>query len=104
MFFRHGDYPHSDIVFRHNIGESVNVKNRLAAYNLPDFAGISIKSGNDIYIGNLKKGESHTYTIGFTVYESQLDKACLTISNEPDNADQDKYGNDYDLTYYTRVR
>lgn len=63
-----------------------------------------IKSGNDIYIGNLKKGESHTYTIGFTVYESQLDKACLTISNEPDNADQDKYGNDYDLTYYTRVR
>lgn len=63
-----------------------------------------IKSGNDIYIGNLKKGESHTYTIGFTVYESQLNKACLTISNEPDNADLDKYGNDYGLTYFTRVQ
>jgi hypothetical protein len=63
-----------------------------------------IKSSSDIYIGNLKKGESHTYTIGFTVYESQLNKACLTISNEPDNADFDKYGNDYDLTYFTRVQ
>ena len=63
-----------------------------------------IKSCEGFYIGKLKKGESHTYTLGFTVYESQLDKACLTISNEPDNAAQAKYGNDYDLTYYTRVR
>ena len=36
-----------------------------------------IKSCEGFYIGKLKKGESHTYTLGFTVYESQLDKACF---------------------------
>lgn len=59
--------------------------------------------GKNYYIYKLKPNEERTFTIGFTVYESELDNAYLTIMNEPDNAEAAKYDDNTEITYYTKV-